>query len=78
MSAREELLRHLWKEVININLRDASLDNTLGTAGAIRRVPSETRGRPSSGYWQRAHRGGKWPSSCGAPPTRQPSERSTR
>jgi hypothetical protein len=27
MTAREELLAHLWKEVININLRDASLDN---------------------------------------------------
>jgi hypothetical protein len=30
MSAREELLRHLWKEVININLRDVSLDNIIG------------------------------------------------
>ena len=27
MTAREELLAHLWREVININLRDASLDN---------------------------------------------------
>jgi hypothetical protein len=29
MTAREELLTHLWKEVININLRDASLDNII-------------------------------------------------
>ena len=27
MSKREELLTHLWKEIINLNLRDASLDN---------------------------------------------------
>jgi hypothetical protein len=27
MTARDDLLAHLWKEVININLRDASLDN---------------------------------------------------
>ena len=27
MTAREDLLAHLWKEVININLRDSSLDN---------------------------------------------------
>ena len=27
MTAREHLLTHLWKEVININLRDSSLDN---------------------------------------------------
>jgi hypothetical protein len=29
MSTREELLNHLWKEVINTNLRDASLDNII-------------------------------------------------
>ena len=29
MSAREELLTHLWKDVINITLRDASLDNVI-------------------------------------------------
>jgi len=29
MTAREELLTHLWKEVININLREASLDNII-------------------------------------------------
>lgn len=29
MTARKELLTHLWKEVININLRDASLDNII-------------------------------------------------
>jgi hypothetical protein len=29
MMAREELLKHLWKEVININYRDASLDNVI-------------------------------------------------
>jgi hypothetical protein len=27
MTAREDLLTHLWTEVININLRDSSLDN---------------------------------------------------
>lgn len=29
MTARDDLLTHLWKEVININLRDASLDNII-------------------------------------------------
>jgi hypothetical protein len=29
MTAREELLTHLWKQVININLRAASLDNVI-------------------------------------------------
>ena len=29
MTAREELLTHLWKEVINTNYRDASLDNII-------------------------------------------------
>ena len=29
MTGREELLVHLWKEVININYRDASLDNII-------------------------------------------------
>ena len=29
MATRAELLEHLWKEVININLRDASLDNII-------------------------------------------------
>ena len=29
MTARGDLLAHLWKEVININLRDASLDNII-------------------------------------------------
>lgn len=29
MTAREKLLTHLWNEVININLRDASLDNVI-------------------------------------------------
>lgn len=50
MNTREELLIHLWREVININLRDASLDkivaecrrNPLGpfgdTGAAIERI----------------------------------------
>ena len=29
MTRREELLDYLWKEVINVNLRDASLDNII-------------------------------------------------
>ncbi len=29
VTAREKLLTHLWNEVININLRDASLDNVI-------------------------------------------------
>lgn len=29
MTAREELLIHLWKEVIDTNLRDAVLDNII-------------------------------------------------
>jgi hypothetical protein len=29
MTAREELLIHLWNEVINTNLREASLDNII-------------------------------------------------
>lgn len=29
MTAREELLTHLWKEVINIHYRDGSLDNVI-------------------------------------------------
>jgi hypothetical protein len=29
MTTREGLLAHLWTDVININLRDASLDNTI-------------------------------------------------
>jgi hypothetical protein len=29
MSRREELLEHLWKNVINVNAREASLDNII-------------------------------------------------
>jgi len=29
MSRREELLIYLWREIINLNLRDASLDNII-------------------------------------------------
>ena len=29
MTRREELLDYLWKEVINVSLRDASLDNVI-------------------------------------------------
>jgi hypothetical protein len=29
MGTREELLRHLWNEVINVNLRSESLDNAI-------------------------------------------------
>jgi hypothetical protein len=29
MSRREELLTYLWQEIINLNLRDASLDNII-------------------------------------------------
>ena len=36
MTAREEPLTHLWKEVINIHDRDASLDNVI----ACRRNPT--------------------------------------
>ena len=29
MARREELLLHLWKDLINLNLREASLDNIM-------------------------------------------------
>jgi len=29
MGTREELLRHLWNEIINVNLRPESLDNVI-------------------------------------------------
>jgi hypothetical protein len=29
MATREDLLEHLWKEVINVNLRDNALDNVV-------------------------------------------------
>jgi hypothetical protein len=31
MGTRAELLEHLWREVINVNLRDAALDNIIAS-----------------------------------------------
>jgi len=50
MTASEDLLTHLWKEVININLRDSSLDNIVAHCKRDPTGPFGDTGRPSNAY----------------------------
>jgi hypothetical protein len=71
MTAREEILTHLWKEVINLHYSDASLDNVIAHCGRNPTGPLATRDEPTNGYWRLGPQDATCVSLCAAPPTMQ-------
>jgi len=74
MSAREELLIHLWKEVINISPRDASLDNISAHCKGNATGPFGDTGPAIERMLAAVFPGATYALLCGAPHMNQPSE----